>query len=113
MAERAGVKKSLAQYHFENKEVLWREAVQQVWQQRSDALPRYLDGVAMNMDDTGKPTQMIRDLCQRLLRFTFAHPEWVKMMFQEASTPGPRLDWMVENFLKADFMDGKAMIELA
>jgi TetR/AcrR family transcriptional regulator len=113
VAERAGVKKSLAQYHFESKEVLWRETVQQVWQQRNDALPRYLDGLALNSDDTGKPAQMVRDLCKRLLCFTFDHPEWVKIMFQEASTPGPRLDWMVDEFLKADFFDGRAMVELA
>lgn len=113
IAERAGVKKSLAQYHFENKEILWRETVQHVWQQRSSALPRYLDDISLNDSNTADPDQMIRDLCQRLLKFTFDHPEWVKIMFQEASTPGPRLDWMVEEFIKSDYADGKAMIELA
>jgi TetR/AcrR family transcriptional regulator len=45
--------------------------------------------------------------------FTFDLPQWVKLMFQEASTPGPRSDWMVETCFKQDFAKGKAMIELA
>jgi len=60
-------------------------------------------------DNQGK---MIRDLCRCLLQSTFDHPEWVKIMFQEASTPGPRLDWMIKQFLISDFAEGKAMIEL-
>lgn len=113
VAELAEVKKSLVQYHFENKEMLWRETVHHIWQQRSSALPRYLYDITLNDNTTAEPEQMIRDLCQRLLKFTFDQPEWVKIMFQEASTPGPRLDWMVKEFLKSDYADGKAMIELA
>lgn len=112
VAECAGEQKSLVQYHFENKDVLWRETVAYVWQQRNDALPRYLDDVALQQNTENDQEQMIRDLCRRLLQFTFDHPEWVKIMFQEASTPGPRLDWMVEQFLNSDFTEGQAMIEL-
>lgn len=113
VADRAQVKKSLIQYHFENKEMLWRETVSQVWQQRNAALPHYLDEAVTNNIAKAQKNQIIRELCRYILQFTFDHPEWVKIMFQEASTPGPRLDWMVETFLQADFADGKAMIELA
>ena len=34
-------------------------------------------------------------------------------MFQEATTPGPRLDWMVEKFFINDFAEGKGVVELA
>lgn len=113
VADRAHVNKSLVQYHFENKDMLWRETVSEVWQQRTAALPRYLDEAVTNDIADAEHDQIVRELCRYLLQFTFDHPEWVKIMFQEASTPGPRLDWMVETFLKADFADGKAMIEMA
>ena len=52
-------------------------------------------------------------LCRYILEFTFANPTWVKIMFQEASTPGARLDWMVEQFFINDFDQGKSVVELA
>jgi TetR/AcrR family transcriptional regulator len=119
VAEYANVKKSLVQYHFENKDILWRETVSQVWQVRNDALPRYLDmfdalgaPANKNIDKSNSENPMIRDLCRRLIQFTFDQPAWVKIMFQESSAPGPRLDWMVKEFLIADFANGQAMIEL-
>ena len=112
VADGAGVQKSLVQYHFENKDILWRETVAFIWQQRNTALPRYLDDIDLQKLTAENPNQMIRDLCRSLLRFTFDHPEWVRIMFQESSTPGPRLDWMVQEFISTDFTEGKAMIEL-
>lgn len=112
VAEKAGENKSFVQYHFKNKEVLWREAVSYTWLQRNSALPRYLDNTSLQNDAAGNQRQMIRDLCRNLLHFTFEQPEWVKIMFQESSTPGPRLDWLVKEFISTDFIEGNAMIEL-
>jgi AcrR family transcriptional regulator len=112
VADGAGVQKSLVQYHFENKDILWRETVAFVWQQRNAALPRYLDNIDLQKMTAENSNQMIRDLCRTLLQFTFDHPEWVRIMFQESSTPGPRLDWMVQEFIRTDFTEGQAMIEL-
>ena len=111
VAEKAGEQKTFVQYHFQNKDVLWRAAVSHVWLQRNNALPRYIEDVSLQRapDDREK---MIRDLCRKILHFTFAHPEWVKIMFQEASAPGPRLDWLVKEFIGTDFIEGRAMIEL-
>ncbi len=112
VAERAGEKKSFVQYHFENKEVLWRETVSYVWLQRNNALPRYIEDISLQRHSPDDNKTMIRELCRNILQFTFAHPEWVKIMFQEASAPGPRLDWLVKEFIGTDFIEGKAMIEL-
>jgi AcrR family transcriptional regulator len=111
VADAAQEKKSLVQYHFENKDILWRESVSYIWQKRNDALPRYLDDLSLHQEADASP-QIIRDLCRCLLHFTFDQPQWVKIMFQESSTPGPRLDWLVEQFLRDDFSQGQAMIEL-
>lgn len=112
VADRAGEQKSLVQYYFESKEELWKEAVTYVWRQRNNALPRYLDNIDHNENRVASHKNVIRDLCRILLQFTFDQPEWVKIMFQESSTPGPRLDWLEKEFLKTDFEEGKAMIEL-
>lgn len=109
VASAAEVKKSLVQYHFDSKERLWQESIRYVWAQRDQALPRYLQQSSGEQNSA----QMIRNLCRIILQFTFDHPQWVKLMFQEASKPGPRLDWMVETCFKQDFANGKEMIELA
>ena len=109
VASAAGEKKTLVQYHFRYKQQLWEETVAYVWQQRNEALPTLLK---MAPDDPGA-LETMEDLCRYILKFTFANPTWVKIMFQEASTPGPRLDWMVEQFFIRDFAEGKAVVELA
>jgi len=113
VAEHAGEQKTFVQYHFDNKEVLWKEAVAYVWRQRNNALPRYIEDISLQRKNSDDKSEMIRDLCRRILQFTFDNPEWVKIMFQESSMPGPRLDWLVEEFLGTDFIEGRAMIELA
>ncbi len=111
IADAAAVKKTLVQYHFESKDNLWRETVRFIWQARTEALPQYLNQDLLTLDN--EEHDMVRELCRAILNFTFDQPQWVKLMFQEASTPGPRLDWMVEEFFTSDFNDGKAMISLA
>ena len=109
VASAAGEKKTLVQYHFRYKQQLWEETVAYVWQQRDEALPKF---VSIAPDDLSAMDAM-EELCRYILRFTFANPTWVKIMFQEASTPGPRLDWMVERFFIRDFAGGKGVVELA
>jgi|TARA_B110000503_G_scaffold42367_1_gene69406 TetR/AcrR family transcriptional regulator len=109
VASAAGEKKTLVQYHFRYKQQLWEETVAYVWQQRNEALPKF---VTIAPDDLSAMDAMEK-LCRYILGFTFANPTWVKIMFQEASTPGPRLDWMVERFFTRDFADGKGVVELA
>lgn len=112
VADAAGEQKSFVQYHFENKDVLWRAAVSYLWLQRNNALPRYIEDISLQRAPEDKE-KMIRDLFRTILQFTFEHPEWVKIMFQESSTPGPRLDWLVKEFISTDFIEGRAMVEIA
>ena len=109
VASAAGEKKTLVQYHFRYKQQLWEETVAHVWQQRNEALPTM---VKLASDELSAMDAM-EELCRYILEFTFANPTWVKIMFQEASTPGPRLDWMVERFFINDFAAGREVVELA
>ena len=109
VANAAGEKKTLVQYHFRYKQQLWEETVAHVWKQRDEALST----VMTIASDDFSALETMEDLCRYILKFTFANPTWVKIMFQEASTPGPRLDWMVEKFFINDFAEGKGVVELA
>jgi TetR/AcrR family transcriptional regulator len=109
VASAAGEKKTLVQYHFRYKQQLWEETVAHVWEQRNQALPSFTE----TAPDDLSTMEAMEELCRYILKFTFANPTWVKIMFQEASTPGPRLDWMVERFFIRDFADGKRVVELA
>ena len=109
VASAAGEKKTLVQYHFRYKQQLWEETVAYVWQQRNAALPTALSLAPDNLS----ALETMQELCRYILRFTFANPTWVKIMFQEASTPGPRLDWMVQRFFVEDFAEGRRVVELA
>lgn len=105
--------KALVQYHFSSKENLWKSAVRFLWEQRNNALPRYLDEQFLAQLDDEAQNQMIRQLCCGLIRFTADNPQWMKIMYLECSIPGPRLDWMVSEFIQQDLASGIALVELA
>ncbi|WP_101760465.1 TetR/AcrR family transcriptional regulator [Oceanicoccus sp. KOV_DT_Chl] len=110
IAKLSGVKKALVQYHFETKEKLWQAAIDQLWGQLRETLPVYID----QADTTAYGTeQSMRLIFKQIIRFAKDHPAWVGIMFREASTPGPRLEWMVEKYLHKDFNDGTRFIEFA
>lgn len=111
IASHAGLKKALVQYHFETKLKLWQEAVNHLWAQLHSLeaqLPR------LNNERTpAQEREMLRDVFRAIIRFAKDHPDWVGIMFREASTPGPRLDWLVEQHLRKDIEEGTRFVELA
>ena len=111
IATRAGLKKALVQYHFETKLNLWQEAVNSLWSELhtiESRLPRLTD-----MTSRDDEREILREVLLGIIRFAKSRPDWVGIMFREASSPGPRLDWLVENHLKKDIEDGTRFIELA
>lgn len=113
VAASCGQSKALVQYHFPSKDALWQATLRFIVAEREQMLPQYLDPVFLNQLDEQAQNQMIRNLCRQLIVFTTRHPEWIRILYQEATCPGPRLDWMIEEFLQQDLHNGKAMIELA
>lgn len=111
IAARAGMKKALVQYHFETKLKLWQCSVDFIWlelRQLENRLPR-LNSQA----NAEQERALIREVFRSIIRFAKDHPDWVGIMFREASAPGPRLDWLVEQHLRQDLADGVAFVELA
>ncbi len=111
IANRAGLKKALVQYHFETKLNLWQEAVNSLWEELhslENRLPRLAE-----VSTRDEEREILRQVFRAIIDFARSHPDWVGIMFREASTPGPRLDWLVENHLKKDIEEGSAFIALA
>lgn len=112
IAKRCGCKKALVQYHFASKEKLWQAAVTELWQQREAALPQYFPGTP-GFHQTMDGAESLRFVLRQILRFAFAHPAWVGIMFREAASPGPRLEWFIETHLRNDYEQGLAFISSA
>ena len=111
IANHAGLKKALVQYHFETKLKLWQEAMNHLWAQLHQ-----LEAQLPHLDDhrsLSEERDLLREVFKAIIRFAKSHPDWVGIMFREASTPGPRLDWLVDNHLRKDIEDGTRFVELA
>ena len=108
IARRSRIKKALVQYHFETKEKLWKAAIEQLWTTMRQTLPGQLSATPLAADQTS-----LRFVLRQIIHFARDNPAWVGIMFREAATPGPRLDWFIDNYLKQDFEEGTEFIRQA
>lgn len=92
IARRAGVTQPLVHYHFATKELLWREAVAELFAR----LTALTDGAAAELVDLD-PVSRLKVMLRRYVRFSAAHPEVARFFAREGVRPSPRLDWLVEH----------------
>ena len=106
IAERAGVHHPLITYHFKNKDQLWRAAADKVFRDFRGSLAGSLEDNA----DTC-PKKRMASLIRAYVHYARSQPALHRVMVQEASTPNPRLDWLIDTHLKPFFETTFAMIE--
>ena len=106
IAERAGVHHPLITYHFQNKERLWRAAVDRVWSEFNETVERAM----ANIDEDAPKAQMVAAI-RAYVGYARTQPALHKMTVQESSVPNPRLDWLVETHLKPFFIQAVARIQ--
>jgi len=106
IAREAGVKKALVQYHFSTKEQLWKDAASRLWNERNNRLAEVLTDTCD--DDL---TNRMRQGFTALVEFTREKPQWLWFMFHEAAVNGPRLQWLIDTFLRDDYRLGEAFVE--
>jgi TetR/AcrR family transcriptional regulator len=108
VAKRSNSKKALIQYHFGTKEELWKQAIGQLWREMRSILPHYLSQTPSDVGAT-----QLRFVFRQIIRFARDNPGWLGIMFREAATPGPRLDWFINTYLEQDFREGTEFIQHA
>ena len=105
IAESAGVKKALVQYHFSTKDQLWRETAAHIWEQRNQFMASQLVDV-----DPDNALETMRRGFTALVEFTHQHPHWLWFMFHEAAAGGERQQWLVEHCLSTDYNTGESFV---
>lgn len=105
IAQQAGVKKALVQYHFSTKEQLWRDAARHLWDERNDFLREALAELC-----NSEPTEKLRKGFTALVEFTRENPQWLWFMFHESSADGERLQWLIDHCLREDFPMGEQFV---
>jgi len=105
IASEAQVKKALVQYHFSTKEQLWKDAATRLWTERNSRLSD------VQASDYGESlTTKMRQGFTTLVEFTRENPEWLWFMFHEAAANGPRMQWLIDNFLREDYRLGESFV---
>ncbi|HTD05112.1 TetR/AcrR family transcriptional regulator [Undibacterium sp.] len=95
IAQRAGVKQPLLNYHFGGKEGLWRAVVASAYAEAEE--------FSRAVDQTLESADPLTHLKAQLKTFTVInvlHPSAHTLVFKEVAQGGPRLDWIIENYMK-------------
>lgn len=98
IADRAGVNQGLITHHFQSKEDLWRAAVDRLFANVRDDITRRVEA----LEDADRPTR-VRLMLRYFVRYASAHPEQLRFMMQEGLNSGPRMQWLVDEHLSAEY----------
>jgi TetR/AcrR family transcriptional regulator len=95
IAERAGVTQPLINYHFGTKEGLWGAAISSLFDELNDMLTNRIDGLR-GVDDA----TVLKIIIREFVAFSAAHPELHRIMTQECTVGGPRVEWVDEELVR-------------
>ena len=94
LEERAGVKRGLVAYHYNDKETLWRAAVDRLFAAlAADLLPR-----VESLADIA-PLEAARGFVRAFVRYSAAHPELNRLMMQESVSASWRVNYIVDRHI--------------
>jgi len=83
-------------YHFESKEALWKASLVRLFELLSNELAGP-DIAKLSDEDMARG---LADQIRHLIDFAARHPELNRIMVHESTSPGPRLEGPVENFVE-------------
>lgn len=102
IAQSVGAHQPQINYHFESKDALWRAAIDHLFVAMHEALALSQLRAAAAADAGSLATEFAAML-RRLVGFVAHHPELNRIMVHEATSPGPRLDWLTEQHVRPYF----------
>lgn len=98
VAMRAGVGQPLLNYHFRNKDGLWRAAVGSLFDDFSQLLHARVDGLRGVDDET-----VLKLIIREFNSFSARQPQLHRIMMQECAIDGERVSWLVEHHVRPIF----------
>jgi TetR/AcrR family transcriptional regulator len=91
IAGASGIPVPLMLYHFKSKDLLWREAVSEVFFRIEAHLERHRTAV-----ESAQGMDFYREVSRAYITALATHPEYMRILFQEGMYETERLTWMVE-----------------
>ena len=91
----AEVQRNLINYHFGSKEAFWKACVGDIFDRFGATL-----APGLNQARDIEPGERIRFLIRQFVRTSAAHPEVMRVMFDEGRCDDWRLEWIVERYTR-------------
>jgi AcrR family transcriptional regulator len=95
IAERADANLGLIKYYFNDKEQLWKEAVARAF---AELHADFAEGVQPS--DGDDPMAWLDRAVRRLVHFVARHPQFMRLMNDEAKRDSPRMRWLADRFVR-------------
>jgi AcrR family transcriptional regulator len=108
IAARARVNQGLITYHFASKEALWKAAADRIFARLGDDFGRRLEALR-----DVEPVARLRAVARHFVRFAAEHPELHRFMVEEGRSDGPRLQWLVDRYVRPLYEASRELIEAA
>lgn len=98
VAERADVTHTLVLYHFQSKDQLWIATMEA-------ALAKYAGAINENLDQAGERSarDTLAKFIDQFVRMSARQPQIHRILTAEGNQATPRLEWIVENFIRWHF----------
>ena len=94
LARAAKVAQPLVYHHFGSKEELWKAAMNHVFGQMREVT---------SPDPSLPPHDALLKSLENFLRFNANHPHVARLVTHEATSPSPRLTWLIETHLRDQY----------
>lgn len=108
IAQTANISHPLVHYHFGSKEKLWKAAVDHVW-----SVLRHDYRAIIDASVDIQPIDTLKILCRAYGRFSQKYPQHIGMITNEVRTTGPRLDWLIDNYISPIHGDLNEIVQKA
>jgi TetR/AcrR family transcriptional regulator len=91
IATESGVPVPLMLYHFKSKDLIWKEAVSEVYRRVEEHIDTYRELI-----ESAQGMSFYRLVSRAHITALAKHPEYMRILFQEGTCESERLTWMVE-----------------
>lgn len=108
VADRAQVTHTLVLYHFGSKEELWLAAME-------DALGAYSRSVSENLANPNgrSAAEVLKTFIEQFVRLSAQYPQIHRILTMEGNQDTPRLQWVINHYLREHFTSVRDVIRMA